>query len=461
MSTLTASQDSLEPYAQASGAPEQNVAGVIAAIRNAASLSQLLRILGAAVIVASMSLFLLQGWHDGNDTMRYLKLLAQTGLLGLGGLALSYGLKEAKGARVFFGLALVSVPANFTILGALIYSLIQLDGGLTTYPAFATWEIGNVSSIALTTLGAIAVLVPVSRFCFAVMARNSARTLTLHFAALNLLLLVPARLPVVASGVALVGTLYAFWAIRRLRPRDPALTTAEGRFALTALFIPVGIVLVRSLMFYDVDALTVAVLSTTTYFALRYMAMYPGRRPPVAAALDGLSLPAGALTSLALMDAIPHTVDVELMLPFGGLVVAAFGFDVLLRSPNRGIQHFAAFAISAAVGLGFALPIFFSASAFSVVAGLVAAAVLMLLGTSVLGRSGIAFGALIGLTTLWLGFDAVLDVVSSANWITWAVLGASAILLGSVIERHGAALRLRTDEWMRALNARREAVLDD
>ena len=126
---------------------------LVESIRNVATVSELLRFLGAAVILVSMSLFLLQGWSEGNDIRRYLMLLAQTGLLASGGCARSYGLKEAKGARIFFGLALISVTANFTILGALIYSVFQLDNALTTYPGYATWQITDIASIGATTAG--------------------------------------------------------------------------------------------------------------------------------------------------------------------------------------------------------------------------------------------------------------------------------------------------------------------
>ena len=96
-------------------------------LQNFASVSEALRFLGAAVLLASMSIFLLQGWNEGNDISRYLLLLSQTGLLAASGFALSYGLKETKGARIFFGLALISIPANFTILSALLYSVFQWD----------------------------------------------------------------------------------------------------------------------------------------------------------------------------------------------------------------------------------------------------------------------------------------------------------------------------------------------
>ena len=52
--------------------------GIMQSLRNVATLSEALRILGAGVILVSMSVFLLQGWNDGNDIRRYLLLLAQT-----------------------------------------------------------------------------------------------------------------------------------------------------------------------------------------------------------------------------------------------------------------------------------------------------------------------------------------------------------------------------------------------
>ena len=56
-------------------------------VSNFATVSEVLRLLGAAIIVASMSVFLLQGWNEGNDIRRYLLLLSQTGLLAAAGFA--------------------------------------------------------------------------------------------------------------------------------------------------------------------------------------------------------------------------------------------------------------------------------------------------------------------------------------------------------------------------------------
>ena len=73
---------------------EPRVENVLQSLRNFATLSEALRILGASVLLASMSVFLLQGWNEGNDVRRYLLLLTQTGLLTAAGFAMSHGLKE-------------------------------------------------------------------------------------------------------------------------------------------------------------------------------------------------------------------------------------------------------------------------------------------------------------------------------------------------------------------------------
>ena len=91
-----------------------------------------------------------------------------------------------------------------------------------------------------TVGGAMAVLLPATLFCFAIMARHSSKALSVHFVALNLLLLLPIRSSLAAGSIALAGTIYALYTVSRLLRQDPALKTGEGKFALTTLFIPAG-----------------------------------------------------------------------------------------------------------------------------------------------------------------------------------------------------------------------------
>ena len=73
-------------------------------------------------VLFSLYTFLMRGWEGSSVLIRYLMLLGHTGALATIGLASGHFLKEAKGARLLLVLALISVPANFAILGAFIFS---------------------------------------------------------------------------------------------------------------------------------------------------------------------------------------------------------------------------------------------------------------------------------------------------------------------------------------------------
>ena len=59
-------------------------------IKQFATLSRMLRIIGAFSVVASMSVFLLQDWGNSNDLHRYYLLLSQSVLLAIGGFSLAF-----------------------------------------------------------------------------------------------------------------------------------------------------------------------------------------------------------------------------------------------------------------------------------------------------------------------------------------------------------------------------------
>ena len=464
MNTVTAHRTDGEVFAARSEPPSRGFSldSVVDSLKRVASLSEALRILGAGVLIASMSVFLLQGWHDGNDIKRYLLLLAQTGLLAAGGLGLAYGLRETKGARMFFGLALISIPANFTILGALVYSVFQLDGLLSTYPGFATWQLGDIGKLGMTMAGALLVLLPITLFCFAIMARHSAKLLTLHFAVLNLLLLIPVRSSVIAGAMGLAGTLYAVWALRGLLAKDKALKTPEGRFALTALFLPIGIVLFRSMYFYDVSSLLLAMLAAAVFIALRQASLFPERSKLVGGLLDAISLPVAATGAISLAAATAGFMPDEFLGPLGALVYAAFAVDVMRRTSSGIVSGFASITTSLAVMFAFAFSVMaFAESALAALLTVTAGTGLLLAGLWFKERSAAIAGILTIAIGVWYGFAPVLEMFLTSSWISLAVFGASAIALGSLVERHGAAVRLRVVRWTQARREQERVVLDD
>ncbi len=435
-----------------------SVDSILQSVRNFATLSEALRILGAAVIVASMSVFLLQGWSEGNDIRRYLLLLAQTGLLAAAGFAMSHIVKEARGARSFFGLALISIPANFTILGALLYSVFHLDAGLTTYPGYADWRIEDLASIGVTMGAAMLVLVPVTMFCFAIMARHSAKSLSLHFLLLNALLLLPFRSSIAAGAIALAGVLYALPVISKLTRGDLALKTGEGKFALATLLIPPGIILFRSMYFYQVDSLMVAMVAMALFLAARQASEFPDRNARMAVAIEALSWPLALVVSFALTDALEHVIRADLVAPVFVAAYGALALDLVRRTDNATLAK----AIVTSIGLAVAVSFTFSAmlvpTAISALLSATAGVSLLLWGSA---RRKV-FAIIAGLVTLGaaatFGFDAILRLIVTSSWIDLAIIGAAAIALGSLLDRHGVAIKLRVTRWFSETGRNREAI---
>ncbi len=429
-------------------APRNGMERIMKSLQNFATISEVLRILGAAVLLASMSIFLLQGWNEGNDIHRYLLLLSQTGLLAASGFALSHGLKETKGARLFFGLALVSIPANFTILSALIYSVFQWDGGLITYPGFATWSIGDVASIGITLGGAMLVLIPVAMFCFAIMARRSAITLSLHFLVINCLLLLPIRSSTAIGVVALLATTYALLVVSKLARVDGALKTPEGKFALMTLFIPGGIILFRSMYFYQVDSLLIAMLSIAVFLTARQASLFPDRKRGVALALDFLSLPVAFVAALSLTAGLDHLVSWEFRVPIFAITFAIMAIDLIRRSDSRFVRASAGVSISVLTCVSFVVNASGGTNPLTALMCLMAGIVLVVAGHTFKDRIALFAGVVTSFAGVAFGFSEFVQMILHSSWVDLAIFGASAIALGSLLDRHGAALKLRFGKWL-------------
>ena len=98
---------------------ERSRSALMQTLLDYASLSNMLRLLGAGVLMTSVSVFLFKGWSTGNDVERYLMLLTHTLLLAGTGLVIGRWVKESKGARLFLGLAQIFAMVNFAVLGAI------------------------------------------------------------------------------------------------------------------------------------------------------------------------------------------------------------------------------------------------------------------------------------------------------------------------------------------------------
>lgn len=416
---------------------------VMNTLRQFATLSELLRVVGAAIMVGSLSLFMLQGWLEGNDIQRYLKLLAQTLLLTAGGFGLSAWLREHKGARLFFGLGLASVAANFTILSALIYSIVQFDGMLGSYPKYAAWTSQSPMQVVGVTLLALAVLIPVTRLAFTVLARPAARWLTTTYLIGGSLLLLPVRSSVWSSILAVALVAFIVWNISRNRDEDRAPGTMESRFSTLILLLPPIILCVRSFYFYHVEALAMACMAAAAFMLIRHIAL---RTPSVAMqkTLDVVSLPLPLFTATALATGFSTMPD-KLLLPAFAFFLMPMMAELTLRRPDT--SRSVVFGMVGALNVCAALLInqlFFSGFAVAM-AGLTGTLFVALAGYW-LDRKGLVITGL--LTAGIIGVINVghfLEWFNVNNWVLLSVLGASAIILASLLDRYGAALKLRLD----------------
>ncbi len=367
------------------------------------SLSSMLRIFGACAVIASLSLFLIEGWTDGNDLSRYLKLLAQTGLITSAGLFLSFIVKEVKGARMFFGLGLIAAVANFTILGALTYSIFPLDSAQGDYHSMLKWQAISLGEFLPLAIGAIVFLSFLTRFSFSIFARSAAGKLSLAFLLLNALLLVPAREAIYVSVLAGVALLVATQMTLGIIKRKELLLTAEAKFALACLFVPGLIIVCRALGLYAMDELVLLTVSALAYYALRTI----GLQTQSEARKRGLAISqylTGLVSAALLTSLVPESIEV-IRISVLSLAILGVTYDIARLQSNANVS-----STNIMVTLSTAI----------------------LLGTNVINALALDTFAAIGLSTLLMLATLVVNNLL-ANNNNMRLLGSQLMALGGVL----------------------------
>ena len=429
------------------------VASVIQSIVRTASLAELVRFSGAGMIVFALSLFLLQGVDATNDLQRFHLLLLQTGLLGVSGFAVGYLLKESRGARVFFSLGLLSIPANMAVLGAMIYSVVHAGELTTHYPEYANWQASNLTEIATAMATGAVVLVPMALFAFSVFARQSRVWLTAGYLLSSTALLIPVRstfMITVMAGLVVMGILLPIRRQRALRERVP---TAEERFAQLLLFLPALLMVVRSAMLYSSEFSMLVSLFSIAYLVLRFSSKqlkapsWFANSVHLFTALAAVFL-AGLLSSLVATSGLYMAPNLVFCLILGVLLL-----DLSRLVPSPAVRWW--------MHVGWALlciPAFFGNYVF--LSG-VAAIIVTLLICTLMIVSGVLFksrfvtvlGILALIGNVLMQASYMTHLLFTSNWMTLAAAGAVIVVAGSLIERYGVSGRLRIQSWMRGFQA--------
>lgn len=427
--------------------PESALSRAMTTIKNLSSVSELIRLCGASAIVGSMFMFLVGGATIVNDQQRFFSMLLFTGLLAVAGLAMSWILKEQRGARAFFSLALISVPVNFTVLGALFYSVFVPDAAAHAYPALAKWTVVDISSLTITSAVAVLALIPITFMSFSILARQSSVWLSVALLGSSALLMIPLRDSTVVVPLVTLSSLALLWLIKKRSDGVIALKTPAGRFARTLLFLPAGIMLVRSMWLYQLDATASLVVCATVYILLRH----------VSSRLDTDTLLQNTLhivsATIALIVAMLTMVVTEPMLGElvkGGvfaLVTTLLTVELQSRVNNITLQRTLSMCgtgLAAAISIGTVLVL----DGTAVILFALLNAVVLLAYALLAKHKTESVCALISFAAIALfQLDDIFSLFAATGWWGVASAGGAAILLASMLERYGALLTLKGQRW--------------
>ncbi len=417
-------------------------------IRKFGSLSSVFRVAGVAAMVLSMCLFLLDGMGVVNDTQRFFKMLLLTGLLSAGGFALSFLLKEQRGARSFFGLALLSVPVNFAVLGALLYSVFQIDAVSTVYPTVAHWEIASVASLGSTMLLAAVALLPVTVFGMSVMGREGRAWLSGALLFSSSMLLLPIRDTAFIAPIVAVLVFALMGVVKHCGEGIISLKTPAGRFVQALLFLPPAIMLFRSFWLYDVGSLSALVIALTVYVALRYACQRIKLEGVVCTALHVVCATTAFVAASLSVDVVsrvagPSYEALIFSVVFGGLM-----FDIENRVKSIKMAKALGIFTSIVVATIILVHQQFHDDAAVFVIGLSVPIALICAGIMQQQKYKILIGGLTLATTVLLNAGGMIQFFLHAGWFGFASLGASAILVASLLERFGAVFSMRVRRWL-------------
>ena len=176
----------------------------------------LMRWLGALAVAASAVVYMLQGLANIDLEMRNWVYLGLMALMAGCGVASSKLLQDAKSTRLFFGLAALLVPVQFSQLGGLLHEIYTVQGTV-------------VPHIGWLMLATAVLAVPAAYAAMAILARPNKKALSLSLLATSAALLLPFRASMAGFVVlaAIVGAVL-FVQLKFLKRSTPGTTWANN-----------------------------------------------------------------------------------------------------------------------------------------------------------------------------------------------------------------------------------------
>ncbi len=409
-------------------------------------LPTILRILGASAVLIAMYSFLIQGWNASDDMFRYFLMLGHTAALAAIGLASSYWLKESKGPRLLLTLSLISIPANFAILGAFIFSQTTAIEA-SAYPLYVTWSVDSLTSALLTNAIALFVLIPVTFLGFTVLARSMSKQFSILFLLSNATLLLPLRDPQLVGFMVLALTFVVIAFSRKISRQNAAAKTNEGILALGLPLLPLAVLIGRSLWLYSTDLFLLTVLPITAFFILRQISLSLSINSKVKHVLQGLSVLSAISFGLSLIVTLKVMADFSytILFPLATVISMAMIYEISYRSHHRA-SLYRYFAVAGLV-IGMSTNLFFNTD-FVVFLMVITVALGMIFSGYKLKQKNLFSG---GVILIFLGITLQLyewvGHFEFGSWVGLAMLGVASIVIASVMESQSGNIKLRFIAW--------------
>ena len=404
-------------------------------------LPAILRGFGAVAILCSLYSFLMRGWEGSDDLIRYFMLLGHTGLLAAIGLSSGHFLKEGKSARLLIMLSMISVVANFAILGAFIYS--EYTGvSLAVYPQYVAWSVDGPITAAMTAVATVMLLVPVIMIGFRVLARGMSKKMSLLYIISNAALLIPLRDPVLVAALATaLGSYTLLFNITTTRQRTEA-KTYEGMFALLLQFLPVMTLLIRNIWLYNFPGEEILYASTSLigFIALRQCTLTIKNASWLRMISEMASMLLAVVTGFSLAASVGALIgNYPVAIIFGTVIAALMCYEISLRACTVAGLYRVMTSIILVTGL---LANFAFNSGVWATMSLVIIGLIMIAMSYTLKQRMMLLGGLI-LFVIGLGnqFINLFEIFDFSYWIATAVMGITAIVLASLLESKGHSIK--------------------
>ena len=191
-------------------------------------------------------------------------------------------------------------------------------------------------------------------------------------------------------------------------------------------------------------------ISLMAYLGLRLVSQHLTPKHIVKLIADSLAHVVSFSVAVSSANIQNEFLSEPLWLPVFASIFVALNFELYKRLSSARLRRFvhlfagSLFAFSFALNMlefdGFAAPML----------GLIAGAALMLYAWKYNYRTFMLFGAVLIVMAVRYQLEGLIEILFNHSWISLAVIGSSTIVLASVIERHGASLKMKVLGWSRS-----------